>query len=320
MPFPEIMKNLALACIMVSACAGLIYLVPEAGPLNFVISLLIASGLAVTYHFTIQTLCRKKRNIVLSRYVHPLSLLWLFFLVLAGITYVLCGHGMYVEFDLKPQIQQEARTNERNIADAMNLYNRVSTFNISEFETAYIDLLVQSRVGDSTARAKVTREPFNFPVSGLDYLGPSPQSALPQKANPFVTTYKNSVYATVSHFKKNQSKCANNELADVLNWRRDRIQDSYVELGRFSQAFTREINDSLAALKMPHNESAFVSRPNTGVDLRELDHLLDPLSPTTRKSSALVVLIHLLLVLPYVLISVPKAPSQKFEPIGGIRL
>lgn len=129
--FVDIISNLILFIILIGTFLGLLFFTNGNTLLSIVISIIIV----VSYHFLINFLVSNKEDMYKYSFMHFSSLFWIAYLMLASLSFVLMFHFINIEYNCKPQIQNEAN-------DKLNL---VETF-VEKYQTRANEDLLNYRI------------------------------------------------------------------------------------------------------------------------------------------------------------------------------
>ncbi|CAM3775055.1 hypothetical protein FLGE108171_14635 [Flavobacterium gelidilacus] len=290
--FVDIVSSIFLLIILVANFMGLLYITDG----NIVMSLLGSMFLVVCYFFVIQLLKKNKEEMIKKKFLHSSLLFWVFFILLAFVSFNLMSHFINIEYKVKSKIQQEATTKIDLVDNAALLYKTRANQDIQNFESKLDSLLKQYKVTKSNViKSKLEASPYNMNSNLLnnpEYL--NPQSLVLAKATPFQLKIDNNIKNIDSTLNLNNKKY----LSVFNNWKRLSLVNSYTKLNEYVENSVDLINSKVVELPLD-NSKIIVEFDKEQLPLNKPSELNILYPPNYTIPLIAVLIIHLFILIPF---------------------
>ena len=277
---------------------------------NILIAGMVALLLFLCYYAIIELLKRSKQTIVTKHYRTPLSILFVFFFVLAMVSAVFVSHAINVETNVKEQVQAEVQEKTDKVEALLPLYQRETENSIKNFDAQLSQKIRDYRAGkDSQLRRELLEPPYEVDGEMLD--------------NPKTYLVGDIVVGKIEGIrrgtKEKDSLLINREIRiakvykeNFMNWNRRKVATDYKELNHFVQESYDKVNELLTTLPIPPKEKLSLDIGNEQLPLDNFLELNKRYPPNYLLIVGVFVIIHFFILIPYFLYKV-RAYNTKQE-------
>jgi hypothetical protein len=291
--FVDLVSSIFLLVLLIGNFMGLLYITEG----NIVISMMGSLFLVVCYFFVVRLLAKNKEVMLKNKFAHASLLFWVFFLVLAYVSFNLMSHFINIEYNCKAQIKKEA-THKIKLVDSLAVvYEKRAKDDMQNFEAKLKKMLAEYKTTESRSlRTKLAKSPYMISLGVLDDAQYNVREVAKSKVDPMQDKIKKNILNIKNTIKLNSKKYQ----SVFDNWKRMSLVATYSKLNEYVDESVKQINGGIEKLPLD-NEPIVVKYDTKILPLNDPGKLNKAFPPKYTLPLIIILIVHLFILLPFFL-------------------
>ena len=290
--FVDLVSSIFLLVILIGNFMGLLYITDG----NLVISILGSMFLVICYFFVVQLLKNNKELMMKNNFLHGSILFWVFFLVLAYVSFGLMSHFINIEYNCKEQIKKEATEKIKLVDSIAVAYKKRSKEDVLNFEAQLkTKLTVYKATKSNSIKNELVQDPYKVDAGILN----TPEFInVDQVSRAKVNPYQLKIEKNNENIEKTISLNSKKYQSVFDNWKRLSLVATYSKLNQYIEENIGLINTKIEELPVDKTPIK-VSFDKNQIPLNNPIKLNKLYPPKIALPLIIIIIIHLFILIPF---------------------